>query len=89
MKTGSLRGIINNGVSLRRDLSALNAPKIVDQIFTLACVYFGMPRAAKSPDVLSGGGASFSVSQRKQHFASAESVKRLVPQKAAELVLEP
>ena len=81
MRTGSLRGSNNSGISRRRDVSTPDVPKIVDQIFTLACVHFGVPRTAKSPDGLSGGGASFGVSQRKQVFAWVGSVKRPIPQK--------
>lgn len=89
MRTGLGRGRRNDGVSRWCDDITLDALKIVDQIFTPARVHFGVPWAAKSPGILSGGDASFGVSQRKQFFAWAESVKRLVPQKAAVLVLEP
>jgi hypothetical protein len=36
-------------------VSTPDAPKIVEQIFTLACVHLGVPRAAKSSGVMSGG----------------------------------
>ncbi len=87
MKTGSLRGRTNDGKSRWRDVSTLNVPKIVDQIFTLARVHVCVPRVAKSPGGLSGGDASFGVSQRKQLLAWGGSVKRPAPLKAAGLVL--